>query len=186
MAHLGEEPPARSLAASVSPEHSLQSAPSASGLSQGWRLMRLNRPAEAAAIFRISLTSGSPQTRQDAAYGLALSYLQMKLPVNADVAVNSAPLSDIRSQQLRLSILTERIRQEYDAGQYREVVAGLESRAALASEPVDLMTLRGWSYFHLHRYEEAQRLFEALADAGYEGAASAAATSKNALRNGRE
>jgi hypothetical protein len=48
----------------------------------------------------------------------------------------------------------------------------------MAPETVDLMKLRGWSYFRLQRYDEAQRVFEALAEAGHEGAV----TALNAIR----
>jgi tetratricopeptide (TPR) repeat protein len=135
--------------------------------------MQLDRPAAAVEAFRLSLASGAAKERQDAAYGLAQAYLRLGLPVTADNTAALSPQSDERSRDLKLSILTARIRQAYDIGRYGEALIGLDSRAAIAPEPADLMSLRGWSYFQLQRYDEARRVFEALAAAGHEGALSA-------------
>jgi cellulose synthase operon protein C len=140
------------------------------GLPGAWRLLHFNRPAEAAAAFSGSLAQGSSRERGDAAYGLALADLQLGLLGEADNAAQLAPPRDGRSQQLRISILREKILQAYAAGRYRDTINGLDTMSAMAPESVDLMTVRGWSYFHLQRYEEAQRVFEALAAAGHEGA----------------
>lgn len=140
------------------------------GLPGAWRLLQLNRPAEAAAAFTGSLAQASSRQRGDAAYGLALADLQLGLLGEADNAAQLAPPRDGRSQQLRISILREKILQAYAAGRYRDAINGLDTMSAMAPESVDLMTVRGWSYFHLQRYEEAQRVFAALAAAGHEGA----------------
>jgi cellulose synthase operon protein C len=140
------------------------------GLPGAWRLLQLNRPAEAAAAFSGSLAQASSKGRGDAAYGLALADLQLGLLGEADNAAQLAPRNDARSQQLHVSILREKILQAYAAGRYRDTINGLDTMSAMAPESVDLMTVRGWSYFHLQRYEEAQRVFEALAAAGHEGA----------------
>jgi cellulose synthase operon protein C len=140
------------------------------GLPEAWRLLQLNRPAEAAAAFSGSLAKASSKGRGDAAYGLALADLQLGLLGEADNAAQLTPPRDGRTQQLRISILREKILQAYAAGRYRDTVNGLDTMSAMAPESVDLMTVRGWSYFHLQRYEEAQRVFEALAAAGHEGA----------------
>jgi hypothetical protein len=140
------------------------------GLPGAWRLLQLNRPAEAAAAFSGSLAQASSRERGDAAYGLALADLQLGLLGEADNAAQLAPPRDGRSQQLRISIVREKILQAYAAGRYRDTINGLDTMSAMAPESVDLMTVRGWSYFHLQRYEEAQRVFEALAAAGHEGA----------------
>jgi hypothetical protein len=180
------EAPLEARTPAPSAKSSLENNVAAPSLSQAWRLMQLQRPAEAAAIFRESLARGSSKERENAAYGLALAYLEQKLPVQADTAAALSPQTDDHSRELKLSILTERVRQAYDAGKYRDVVIGLDSRDAMAPEPVDLMSLRAWSYFHLHRYEEAEQIFDALAAAGDEDAARAAAIAKTALSNGRE
>jgi cellulose synthase operon protein C len=153
-----------------------------SGLSEAWRLLQLDRGAEAAAAFREALTRGPAAERQDAAYGLSLAYLRLGLPIEADNAATLAPQSRAHNQQLRLSILTERIRQEYDAGRYRETIIDLDARTAMAPDTVDLMTVRGWSYYHLDRYDEARRVFEALAAAGNDDAQSALGVTEAALK----
>jgi cellulose synthase operon protein C len=136
----------------------------------GWRLLQLNRPAEAAAAFSGSLAQASSKGRGDAAYGLALADLQLGLLGEADNAAQLASPRDGRGQQLRTSILREKILQAYAAGRYRDTINGLDTMSAAAPESVDLMTVRGWSYYHLQRYEEARRVFAALAAAGDEGA----------------
>jgi cellulose synthase operon protein C len=140
------------------------------GLRGAWRLLQLNRPAEAAAAFSGSLAQASSSERGNAAYGLALADLQLGLLGEADNAAQLTSRNDERGQQLRLSILREKARKAYDAGRYRDTINGLDTMSAMSPETVDLMTVRGWSYFHLQRYEEAQRVFEALAAAGHEGA----------------
>jgi cellulose synthase operon protein C len=140
------------------------------GQPAGWRLLQLNRPGEAAAAFSGSLAQASAKGRGDAAYGLALADLQLGLLGEADNAAQLATPGGGRGQQLRTSILREKILQAYAAGRYRDTINGLDTMSAMAPESVDLMTVRGWSYFHLQRYEEAQRVFEALAAAGHEGA----------------
>jgi cellulose synthase operon protein C len=136
----------------------------------GWRLLQLNRPAEAAAAFSGSLAQASAKERGDAAYGLALADLQLGLLGEADNAAQLASPRDGRGRQLRISILREKILQAYAAGRDRDTIDGLDTMSGMVPESVDLMTVRGWSYFHLQRYEEAQRVFEALAAAGHEGA----------------
>jgi cellulose synthase operon protein C len=116
------------------------------------------------------LAQASSKGRGDAAYGLALADLQLGLLGEADNAARLAVPRDGRGQQLRISILRERILQAYAAGRYRDTINGLDTMSAMAPESVDLMTARGWSYYHLQRYEEARRVFAALAAAGDEGA----------------
>ncbi len=153
-----------------------------SGLPQAWRLLQLSRPAEAAAAFSGSLTGESLRERQDAAYGLALADLQLGLPGEADDAARLAPQTDKRSHQLRLSILTAKIFEANDSGHYRQALIDLDLRAAIAPETADLMMVRGWCYFHLQRYEGAQRVFEALAAAGHAGAQGALNEAKGATK----
>jgi hypothetical protein len=64
-------------------------------------------------------------------------------------------------------------------------VIDLDIRAHMAPEQTDLMMLRGWSYFHLHRLDEAARVFEAVAATGQDAAISALGTVQAALRAGR-
>ena len=62
--------------------------------------------------------------------------------------------------------------------------AGLDARARIAPEQTDLMILRGWSYYHLLRYEEAVRLFEAVAASGHDEALAALGIVRAALVSG--
>jgi cellulose synthase operon protein C len=143
------------------------------GTTQGWCLMQLDRPTEAAAAFRALLATGSAKERSDAAYGLSLAYLRLGLTAQADIAASAAPKTDERVSQIRLAVLTQQIQAAYNAGDYSDALIDLDARARLAPEEAGMMSLRGWSYFHLQRYEEAERLFEALVASGDQEAVSA-------------
>lgn len=139
----------------------------AAALSHGWCLMQLNRPAQAADHFTRALQSGSENTRSDAAYGLSLAYVRLGLADNAAVAAAAAPISDHRAVELEIAILSEKAISAYNIGDYRRALDALDARARFAPERNDLLTLRAWSYFHLRRYRESQRIFEAVAATGY-------------------
>ena len=104
--------------------------------------------------------------------------------LEADVASAAAPQNNERVGEIRLAILTQRIRAAYSAGAYADVIASLDVRAGLANEQIDLMVLRGWSYYHLQRYEEAARVFEAIAASGHDEALSALGIARSAARRG--
>jgi cellulose synthase operon protein C len=119
------------------------------------------------------LATGSAKERSDAAYGLSLAYLRLGLTAQADIAASAAPQTDERVSQIRLAVLTQQIQAAYNAGDYSDALIDLDARARLAPEETGMMSLRGWSYFHLQRYEEAERLFEALVASGDQEAVSA-------------
>jgi tetratricopeptide (TPR) repeat protein len=153
------------------------------GMSQAWCLMQLDRPGEAALAFRAILSTGTSKERQDAAYGLSLAELRAGLTADAEVAGSAARQPDARVRDLRLALVTQRITEAYNAGSYADALIYLDARARMQPEPVNLMKLRGWSYFHLRRYEEATRIFEAVvASSGDEDALSALNVVKAALK----
>jgi cellulose synthase operon protein C len=153
-------------------------------MAQAWRLMQLDRPTEAAAAFRAVLTSGDAKDRQDAAYGLSLANLRLGLTSAAEIAASAAPQTDKRISEISVEIITQRIHAAYNSGNYSDALIGLDARARIAPEQTDLMILRGWSYYHLLRYEEAARLFEAIAASGHDEALSALGVVKAALESG--
>ena len=124
-------------------------------LTHGWRLMQLDRPSEAVIAFKAALAGGAAKQRQDAAYGLSLAYLRLGLIADASAASSQSPQNGARGGELRVDILTQRIRAAYEFGHYDEALIGLDARSRLAPEETDLMMLRGWSYYHLHRYRES-------------------------------
>lgn len=155
---------------------------SASGaLSQAWCLMDLNRPAQAVDHFGRALDSASQSIRSDAAYGRALAYVRLGLPDEAAVAAAAAPISDKRVVELETAILTLKATSAYGIGDYRLTLAVLDARSRYAPERNDLLTLRAWSYYHLKRYREAERIFEAVAATGYGDAVSGLDASRSAL-----
>jgi cellulose synthase operon protein C len=154
------------------------------GIGQAWCLMQLGRPAAAAAAFRAVLAKGSSKDRQDAAYGLSLADVSLGLTADADIAISAAPQTNARVSEISLAILTQRIRTAYAAGNYADALVGLGARTRFAPETTDLMMLRGWSYFHLLRYEEAAQVFEAVAASGHDEAVLALGVVKGALGGG--
>ncbi|MDC9833122.1 cellulose synthase [Rhizobium binxianense] len=138
----------------------------ADALSRGWCLMDINRPMEAISAFEAALQSPVRKVREDAAYGQSLAYLRAGLSGNAAVAATKAPQNRQRAAELQVAILADRALSAFDAGRYRETLIYLDQRAQLQQEPIDLMVLRGYSYFNLKMYGDATRIFEAAAATG--------------------
>jgi len=136
-------------------------------LSHAWCLMDLNRPAQAVDHFARALQSGSERVRSDAAYGQSLAYIRLGLPHEAAVAAAAAPVTNQRALELEVAILTQQATSAYGIGDYAKALAILDARSNYAAERNDLLTLRAWSYYHLRRYREAQRIFSAVAATGY-------------------
>lgn len=153
----------------------------AAALSHGWCLMELNRPAQAADHFARALQSGSERVRIDAAYGQSLAYIRLGLPNEAAVSAAAAPVSGARALELEVAILTQQATSAYGVGDYARALAILDARSAYAAERNDLLTLRAWSYYHLRRYREAQRIFAAVAATGYGDAVSGLEAARSAL-----
>lgn len=141
-------------------------------LTHGWCLMNLNRPAQAAEHFARALQSGSERVRIDAAYGQSLAFIRLGLPNEAAVAAAAAPVSGARALELDVAIMTQQATSAYGIGDYARAIAILNARSAYAAERNDLLTLRAWSYYHLRRYRDAQRIFAAVAATGYGDAVS--------------
>jgi len=135
-------------------------------LSLGWCLMELNRPMEAASAFDEAVKRGTGQTREEAAYGKSLAYLRKDLTAEAAVAAAEAPQTAERRRELTASILSQRALGAYREGRWTEVILALGERNRVVPEQTDLMMLRGWSYFKLGRYKDAERIFRAVARTG--------------------
>ncbi|MBJ3786475.1 tetratricopeptide repeat protein [Devosia sediminis] len=150
-------------------------------LSHGWCLMNLNRPGEAVGHFARALHSTSSSTRGDAAYGQSLAYLRMGLTDNAAVAAAAGPQSDSRAIELQVAILSQKATAAYAIGDYTRALDALDQRSQMAPERNDLLTLRAWSYYHLRRYAEAERIFAAVAATGYGDAVSGLAAARSRL-----
>ncbi len=150
-------------------------------LSHAWCLMELNRPAQAVDHFTRALQSGSERTRSDAAYGLSLAYIRLGLPDEAAIAAAAAPITNQRAIELEIAVLTQKATSAYEIGDYRRALDALDARARYAPERNDLLTLRAWSYYHIRRYAEAKRIFEAVAATGYGDAVAGLAAANRAL-----
>ena len=131
-------------------------------LQRGWCLLNLKRPAAAAAAFDAAMRSSSGQVAADAAMGKTYAKLQQGLTAEANVAAASTNPSPARRRELSALLLSERFYAQYDNKDYNGALVTLSERARLAPETTDLMQMRGWSYFHLGRYDDANRVFTAL------------------------
>jgi len=136
-------------------------------LTLGWCLMEANRPMEAVSAFDQAIRRGSPRTREEAAYGKSLAYLRKNLTSEAAVAAAQAPQTGERRIELSASILGQRALAAYRDGRYVEAILALSERARIVPEQTDLMLIRGWSYYKLGRYEDAEKIFRAVQRTGY-------------------
>ncbi|HST94228.1 MAG TPA: tetratricopeptide repeat protein, partial [Microvirga sp.] len=141
-------------------------------LTRGWCLMEINRPLEAVAAFDQAIATGSGRTREEAAYGKSLAYLRKNLTSEAAIAAAEAPQTRSRQVELGASILTQRALAAYRDKRYVETLLALGERARLVPEQNDLLLIRGWSYFNLGRYKDAEQVFRAVQRTGYSEEAS--------------
>lgn len=135
-------------------------------LTRGWCLMGLKRPVEAAAAFEVAQQRGSGQVASDATYGRTLALLAAGLTSDAGVAAAGGNLSVARRGELTASLTTQRALAAYREGRWQDVLINLDERARILPEQTDLMVLRGWSYFHLGRYGDAEQVFDAVMRTG--------------------
>ncbi|WP_176084984.1 hypothetical protein [Martelella sp. HB161492] len=135
-------------------------------LTQGWCLMDLQRPMEAVRAFEVALGSSSSKTREEAAYGQSLAYMRMGLTSKAAAAASQTPMSAKRQTDLQVQILTDRAVTAYNGGHYRDALLMLDQRDQLAPAEDGLMVIRGYAYMQLQRYNDAYKVFEALAEKG--------------------
>lgn len=141
-------------------------------LTLGWCLMEINRPLEAVAAFDQALRTGSARTREEAAYGKSLAYLRKDLTSQAAIAAAEAPQTAERRVELQASILAQRALAAYRAGRYTETILALSERDRIVPAQTDLMLIKGWSYFKLGRYGDAEMVFRAVHRTGYSDEAS--------------
>ncbi|WP_370677671.1 cellulose synthase [Pleomorphomonas sp. PLEO] len=138
----------------------------AAALRLGWCYMDLKQPASALRSFEAVAARASASRREEASYGRALALLRLGLTDEAAIAATGTPMSPERAATLQTIILANRAIAAFDGNRFREAILYLDQRAALAPEPLDLMTLRGHAYVKLGSMEEAKRVFSALAAIG--------------------
>ncbi|WP_266338208.1 cellulose synthase [Kaistia nematophila] len=155
---------------------------SMSALNRGWCLMDLNRPIEAADAFDVALRTSYGQVAQDAAYGKTLAYLRAGLTDQAAASAAQTSQTVQRAIELKTEILTQRAIGSYNDGRYIETLLMLDERSRIAPEQNDLMMMRGWSYFHLRRWNDAKTIFVAVAGTGSREAQRALATLAEAMK----
>jgi tetratricopeptide (TPR) repeat protein len=140
----------------------VQSLSAGAALARGWCLLDLKRPVEAAAAFEVAQRRGNTQTAADAAYGRSLAYLASGLTADAALAASGGALPLGRRSEVAVELATQRALAAYREGRYEEALISLDERARLRPEQTDLLMLRGWSYFNLGRYGDAEKVFTAV------------------------
>lgn len=141
-------------------------------LTLGWCLMEANRPLEAVSAFDQAIRRGSGRIREEAAYGKSLAYLRKNLTSEAALAAAQTPQTSQRRIELSATILAQRALAAYRDGRYVEAILALSERARIVPEQNDLMLIRGWSYYKLRRYKDAEKVFRAVHRTGYSDEAS--------------
>jgi len=155
-----------------------------SALTRGWCLMELNRPVEAAKAFEVALR-GSGQTREDAAYGQSLAYMRAGLSSRAAASAAMAPMRNGRDLELKAALLSMQATSAFEHRRYNEALIALDERAQIVPEQNDLLVLRGYAYFELKRYEDAERMFRAAAATGNKDARRGISAVKDARATNR-
>lgn len=132
---------------------------------EGWALQELERPAEAAVAFRAALDhpDADTQARTDAAQGLVLALTAQHLTAEAVQVAQQHGVAGDAARQLQLSQLEQAIGAAYGAKDYRRTLALISQMRQVDSTSADMMLLEGWTLVHLHRYDDASRVFKALA-----------------------
>ena len=141
-------------------------------LTLGWCLMEVNRPLEAVAAFDQAVKLGSARTREEAANGKTLAYLRKDLISQAAIAAAEAPQTVGRRIELQATILAQRAIAAYRDGRYTETILTLGERARIVPEQNDLMLIKGWSYYKLGRFNDAETVFRAVHRTGFSEEAS--------------
>jgi len=134
----------------------------AAALQRGWCLLNLKRPAAAAEAFDAAMRSSTGQVAADAAAGKTYAKLQQGLTAEASAAATSANIPPARRNELSALLLSERFYAQYDQRDFSGALVTLSKRSSLAPETIDLMLMRGWSYYNLGRYDDASKVFTAL------------------------
>lgn len=117
---------------------------------RGWCAYNLERPMEAVSAFRAALSGRlDPTQRRDAAYGMALAYLKMKMPEEA--ARISAGTDFTRTQRVDIErqILDQRGVLAYQNRQYRQAIQYFDALEQVAGGiRRDLDILRAYAYLN--------------------------------------
>lgn len=128
---------------------------------RGWCAYNLERPMEAISAFRIALSGRLDATqRRDAAYGIALAYLKMKMPEEA--ARISAGTDFTRTQRVDIErqILDQRGVRAYQSRQYKKAIQYFDALEQVAGGiRRDLDILRAYAYLNSGNRNRARNEF---------------------------
>ncbi len=135
--------------------------PADAELMRGWCHLGLDRVADARASFQAAL-AGKGQVQSDAAYGVALSALRLKLTDEAEAMLASYPLPEGKAKEIRAEIAWQRARSAFDHGDYQGTLDALNARMQLTPEPTGMTTMRAWAHAKLGHRDEAKAIFQKL------------------------
>ncbi len=126
---------------------------------EGWCLLGLQRPAEAAAAFKAAQAGGSSRIASDSALGETLSHLRNG---DTEAAVDAASRTSLDAEKRRtlgVQIISQKAYDAYKDGRWQETIDLLRQRAAYAPETRELLMLRGWARYKLGDFDGARRVF---------------------------
>ena len=130
---------------------------------EGWCLLGLQRPAEAAAAFKAAEAGGSGRIASDSALGETLSHLRNG---DTEAAVDSASRTSLDAEKrtaLGVQIISQKAYDAYRDGRWQETIDLLRQRTAYARETREFLMLRGWARYKLGDLDGARHAF-AIAD----------------------
>ena len=117
---------------------------------RGWCAYNLDRPMEAIAAFRTALGGRLDSTqRQDAAYGMALAYLKMKMPEEAARISVATDFTRKQRVDIERQILDQRGVLAYQSRQYKKAIQYFDALEQVAGGiRRDLDILRAYAYLN--------------------------------------
>ncbi len=135
---------------------------------RGYCFLELKRPAEAARAFEIARRKAryGSQDANEAAYGASLAAIALGQTNTASALAASAPLSRARRTELEVQILTQSAVTANERQNSVAAVQYLDQRNRIAPLQKDLMLLQGYAYRNAGRYQDAERMFRAVEQAG--------------------
>jgi tetratricopeptide (TPR) repeat protein len=134
---------------------------------RGWCAYNLERPMDAISAFRSALSGRLDATqRRDAAYGMALAYLKMKMPEEAARISAGTDLTRTQRVDIERQILDQRGVLAYQNRQYVQAIQYFDALEKVAgSIRRDLDILRAYAYLNSGNKNRAKTEFTRLHNA---------------------
>lgn len=133
---------------------------------RGWCSLNAGRPLEAVNSFAAVLNGrGVPvAVQRDARYGLAMTYLGMKMPNDAARVAAATNFTEKQRVTVESEIMTQRAIVAYDSKDYRNAIGYLNGVESVTGGRMtrNLQVLRAYAYLNMGDKEQAHKLFEKI------------------------